>query len=430
MMEWLVQEWDDLVLIVALLLASAFCSGSETALTAASRSRLRKKAQEGEGRALLVEQLQKRKDRFIGALLLANNAFNITASVLATSVCLRLFGDAGLAIATFIMTMTIFVFAELVPKSWAIHHPLRSAMLVAPLVALLTRLLSPIVHLMTFVVSFVRREHRSDASNSEEEELLGAIELHAQTDQSAQQEKIMLRSILDLDDVDVSDIMVHRQDVFALDQAMPMNDIIDLVSNNAYSRVPLYQDKEENIVKVLHVKALLRAIRREQPLEKALKEPWFIPETTSLLHQLQLFRQRKEHFALVVDEYGDFKGIVTLEDILEEIVGEIDDEFDSTQQTIRVHKDGSVVVRGSMTVRDLNRHCDWSLPDEDAATIGGLLVHEARIFPSKGQVFSFHGYVFEVTRCRPTRVLQLKITPPTQPLHADNREYEQVPPPL
>ena len=256
-MAWLMQEWLDLVLIVALLLASAFCSGSETALTAASRSRLRKKAQEGERRALLVEQLQKSKDRFIGALLLANNAFNITASVLATSVCLRLFGDAGLAIATFVMTMTIFVFAELVPKSWAIHHPLRSAMLVAPLVALLTRLLSPIVLLMTFVVRMVRRGPRADTSNSEEEELLGAIELHAQTDQSARQEKVMLRSILDLDDVDVADIMVHRQDVFALDQTMPMNDIIDLVSSNAYSRVPLYQDKEENIVKVLHVKSLL-----------------------------------------------------------------------------------------------------------------------------------------------------------------------------
>ncbi len=227
----------------------------------------------------------------------------------------------------------------------------------------------------------------------------------------------MLRSILELGDVEVSEIMVHRRNVVTIDLDQPAARIVEEVLASPYTRLPLWQGKSDNIVGILHAKALLRAVQAAQGKLESLavseiaSPPWFIPDSTDLLSQLQAFRQRKEHFAIVVDEYGEMLGVVTLEDILEEIVGEISDEHDIGVEGLEMQPDGSAVVAGTVTLRDLNRHCDWRLPDEEASTVAGLVLHEARRIPESGQNFSFHGFRFEILGRQRNQITLIRVTP-------------------
>ncbi len=408
--------------ILVLLFFSAFFSGSETALTAASRSRMHRASTQGDRRADVVLALHAQKDRLIGAILLGNNLVNILASALATSLLLSLVGEAGVVYATLIMTALVLVFAEVLPKTYALANTDKAALFVAPVIRVVTFLFAPIVATVQWIVQSTMRPFGIEISHEtspehHEEELRGAIDLHSGEDPEIQQERVMLRSILELDEVEVSEIMTHRRNVVMLDLSDDVEALVDTALESPFTRFPLYLKDSDNIVGVLHAKALLREVRARRGnladlnFAALASDPWFIPDTTSLLDQLEAFKKRREHFALVVDEYGSFEGIVTLEDILEEIVGDIDDETDIAVPGVRPQADGSQIVDGWVTIRDLNRDMDWDLPDDDASTVAGLVLHEARLIPDPGQVFAFHGFRFEILRRQRNQITAMKITP-------------------
>ncbi len=409
--------------IVVLLLLSALFSGSETALTAASRAQMLGLAKRGSLRAEKVNFLSDRKERLIGAILLGNNLVNILASALATSLLIGLFGDAGVAYATVVMTALVLIFAEVLPKTYAIHNANRFALAVAPVIGPIVTLLAPITRLVQLIVGLCLRLFGVGGGGggdlvSSAEELKGTAELHTREGRMVKADRDMLGGILDLPDVQVSEIMVHRRNMVMIDADQPSQEIVSEALESPYTRVPLWSDDPENIIGVLHAKDLLRAIGGQAGdftavnIARLARTPWFVPETTTLMEQLNAFRERHEHFALVVDEYGALMGLVTLEDILEEIVGEIADEHDVVMvDAIRRQPDGSLLVDGTVTVRDFNRFGDWDLPDEEAATIAGLVIHEARRIPEIGERFSFHGFSFEVLRRQRNQITALELVP-------------------
>jgi len=414
--------WMTAVGVLFLLCLSAFFSGSETALTAASRAHMHQLEREGDAKAAAVNRLLADREHLIGALLLANNLVNILASALATSLLIRLFGDAGVAFATLAMTTLIVIFAEVLPKTYAINNADSTSRRFSPIIRGLVLALSPLVSVVTFMTRGVLKLFRLDTANigafGSDKELRGAIELHRGEDEEIAHERAMLRSILDLAEVDVSEIMTHRRNVVTVDADLPIQQLVDQVLDSPFTRIPLWRDDPDNVIGVLHVKALLRAIRHKgdqleglDPVAISVK-PWFIPDTTNLLDQLQAFRARREHFSLVVDEYGSLQGVVTLEDILEEIVGDISDEHDIPVAGVRPQANGSFIVDGTVTIRDLNRQFEWDLPDEEASTIAGLVLHEARRIPEVGQTFTFFGFRFEILRRHRNQITALRVTPP------------------
>ena len=409
--------------IVLLLLLSAFFSGSETALTSVSRARLHHLERRGNRRARLVNRLIADRERLIGAILLGNNTVNIFASALATSVLIGLFGEAGVAYATIGMTLLVLIFAEVLPKTYALRNADRIALAVAPVMRLMVIVLSPVTLAVQAVVRLTLRllgvkAAAGDHALSAEQELRGAIDLHAREGAMVKQERDMLGSILDLEDVEVSEIMVHRKGMTVINADELPSRIIERVIASPYTRIPLWRDDPDNIIGVLHSKDLLRLVHGhkgdidELNLVTSALAPWFIPDSTTLLLQLQAFRRRRAHFALVVDEYGALMGMVTLEDILEEIVGDIADEHDVAFSGVRNNADGSYTARGTVTVRDLNREFEWTLPDEEASTIAGLVIHEAQRIPEVGQSFVFHGFKFEVLTRQSNQITSLRLTPP------------------
>lgn len=417
------EDETSLITIFILLLMSAFFSGSETALTACSQPLMHRLELAGDKRAGVVNRLYEQKERLIGAILLGNNLVNILASSLATSLLITYFGEAGVAYATLAMTLLVLIFAEVMPKTYAIKNANTMALAVGGPVRILVAFLSPITHTVEVIVRNLFRvfgidiRASDDAEHEPEEELRGAIELHTGNEETGL-ERSMLRSVLDLADVQVGEIMVHRSSLNTLNTDLPIDDIIAGVLESPYTRIPLWQGEPDNIVGVLHAKALFRAVKGagdstgEVDIKAMAGEPWFIPETTPLLDQLEAFRERREHFALVVDEYGSLQGIVTLEDIIEEIVGEIDDEHDLTVAGVEPQADGSFLVDGTVTIRDLNREYEWGLPDEEAATVAGLVLHEARRIPDEGQSFRLFGFRFDIVSRQRHQIARVRISPP------------------
>ncbi len=408
--------------IFVLLVLSAFFSGSETALTAASRPRMHQLERKGERRAGIVNRLRDRRDRMIGAILLGNNLVNILASALATSLFISAVGEAGVVYATVAMTVLVLVFGEILPKTYAFRNAEDLALRLSPVLRVVISVLAPISDFIQMAIRGTLRLFGVDIRDDENwtetiEELRGAIELHRGGDASVQTERAMLRSILDLADVDVELVMRHRTDMVTIDADLPTREIVSQVLDSPYTRIPLWRSEPDNIVGVLHAKVLLRAMHDHRDeldnlkLDDIVTPSWFIPETTTLLDQLQAFRRRREHFALVVDEYGALMGIVTLEDILEEIVGDIADEHDVVLVGVRPEHGGAYLVDGSVTVRDLNRQFEWRLPDQDAATIAGLVIHEAKLIPEIGQIFMFHGFRFEIVRRERNQITSVRVTP-------------------
>ena len=425
----------NMAAILGLLVLSGFFSGSETSITAASQPRMHRLEQHGDQRAKTIRELWERKERMIGAILLGNNLVNILASALATSVLISLFGEAGVAYATIGMTFLVLVFAEILPKTYALLHPDRTALRVSRIIRLVVLAFGPIVQMIEALVGGMMRLFRlypEDGEHPWEEELRGAIDLHTGPDEETKHEREMLRSILDLDDVSVEEIMVHRRDVETIDVAQPPRKIVEEALASPYTRLPLYREKPDEIVGVLHAKALLRAVQASPDAVDTLdvleiaNPPWFIPDTTDLLSQLQAFRQRKEHFAIVVDEYGELRGVVTLEDILEEIVGDISDEHDIDVEGLELRPDGTAIVEGKVTIRDINRRCEWRLPDDEASTIAGLVLHEARRIPAVGQRFAFHGFSFEILGRHRNQITLVKVGKLDTPGVEDSAELEEA----
>ncbi|MCY1665760.1 HlyC/CorC family transporter [Rhizobium sp. SL86] len=418
----LAEYWLTIISILGLIMASAFFSGSETALTAASRARMHTLESNGDERAGLVSQLIERRDRLIGALLIGNNLVNILASSLTTSLFLGLFGQTGVAVATIVMTVLLVVFSEVLPKSWAISSPDRFAMFVAPAVRIFVGIAGPLSSGVNAIVRlllslFGVNLSRETSMLTAHEELRGALDLLHREGSFIKADRDRLGGLLDLEELEVSDVMKHRTAMRAINADDPPEVVVRTVLESPFTRMPLWRNTTENIIGVVHAKDLLRALAepdmepRDLDIVKIAQKPWFVPDTTSLKDQLNAFLRRKVHFAVVVDEYGEVQGIVTLEDILEEIVGDIADEHDLEIQGVRQEADGSIVVDGSVPIRDLNRALDWNLPDEEATTIAGLVIHESKLIPQERQSFTFHGKRFTVMKREKNRITRLRIRP-------------------
>ena len=394
--------------IIILLALSAFFSGSETALTASTRSRLTGLAMKGKSNANIAIELLNKKESLIGAILLGNNLVNILASALATSLLIRVFGNSGVAYAVIIMTALIVIFAEILPKSYAIANSEKAALMVSPYLKPFVTILAPITWLMEktvfYILSLIGIKHDKNARTlSVADEIRGTVDLHHKEGRLFKMDKDMVKGILDLSEITVEDIMVHRSNIFTVNIDDLPEKIISQVAESPYTRIPVWKDNNENIIGLIHSKNLLKILKDRQSLEitreeikNSLIKTWFVPETTSLKDQLQMHLKRKIKLAMVVDEYGALNGMISLEDIIEEIVGDISDEHDIDMSDITQDKDGSIKVKGSTEIRNLNRSFGWDLPDEEANTISGLIINESRSFPKIGQEFQFYGFKFKI----------------------------------
>ncbi len=413
------------LLVLFLLFLAAIFSAGETSMTAVSEPRMLAAEKSGNRRAALVNRILQRKDRMIGAMLLGNNMINILASAITTNVLIGLFGEAGVFYATGVMTVLILIFAEVLPKTLAFHRPDAMAMVMAPLVNFLVVIFSPITQLIAGIVHHTLKFFKVDLDQKEEgaqEEMLrGAIEMHRGPEVETHKQRAMLKSVMDLADVTVEEVMIHRKNVAMIDSAEDPEKIIDEILNSPYTRMPVWKDEPDNIVGIIHVKWLLRELKNANNdyarirIEDIASEPWFIPNTTTLFDQLQAFRERGEHFAFVIDEYGSFMGVVTLEDILEDIVGDIDDEHDMNVPGVRKQSNGTFLVNGTVTIRDLKREFEWDLPDDDYSTLAGLVLYESQSLPEAGQTFMFHDFRFDVVRRHRNQITLVRVTPPPSP---------------
>jgi Mg2+/Co2+ transporter CorB len=431
-MDWIIANATLVLTAVAvtvLLLISAFFSGSETALTAASRGMLKAQADKGSRGAKAALSVTDDSESMIGALLLGNNIANILSAALTTALLTDLFGSKGVAIATVMVTVLVLVFAEVLPKTIAIISPVPVAILVGPVVKLLIILFTPIVTMVRAFVRLILRVFglRADPNRhilALREEIAGAISLGHSEGAVEKEDRDRLLGALDLADRTVDEIMRHRRETEMIDADLAPEEIVSLMLASSHSRLPVFRGSDENILGVVHAKDLLREVERLSHIHethdqamaaldvvKVAMKPYFIPDTTTLDEQMREFLKRRTHFALVVDEYGTLQGLITLEDILEEIVGEITDEFDLVDKSNALKRadDGSYLVEGAMTIRDLNRATDWNLPDDEANTVAGLVIHEAQMIPAQGQAFSFHGFRFEVVTRRENRLTRLKV---------------------
>jgi Mg2+/Co2+ transporter CorB len=415
-------DWLALVFVLVCLLLSAFFSGSETALTASSRAGMARLEKHGNRAAAIVNRLLARRERLLGALLLGNNAVNIAASSVATGILLAWFGKTGVVYATAVMTVLIVVFSEVLPKTAAFNAPDRFALTVARPMAWIVTLLAPILTGVETLVRWLLRLFGMKVGENQpilsaHEELRGAVDLFHRQGGVEKLDRDMFGGVLDLRELVVSDVMVHRTNMITLRVDDPPEDVVNAVIASPVTRIPLWRDNPENIVGVLHVRDLLRALHAADgdptkvDIAALMTPPWFVPDMRPVSEQLKAFRRRKTPFALVVDEYGEVEGLVTLEDILEEIVGDITDEHDVAMPGVRRQPDGSVIVEGAVPIRDLNRVMDWNLPDSEATTIAGLVIHEARSIPEVGQSFTFHGFRFRVLRRQRNRITALRIQP-------------------
>jgi len=420
--------WITAVSIIVLLFLSGFFSGSETALTAASRGKLRSNADKGSKSAQRALEITDDSERLIGSVLLGNNVVNILATSLATALLTQIFGQNGVAVATLVMTLLVLIFAEVLPKTYAITNPEKVASLVSLPISWVVVVFAPIVTAVRFLVNGVLRVFGvlTDPDSqilAVREEIVGALQLGHSEGFVEKEDRDRILGALDLNERTVEEIMLHRSGIEMIDADLPPAEVLKQCLDSNHTRLPLYRDSPENIVGILHAKDLLRAMHRMMAdgvmtaeeldnfdILSVAMEPYFVPETVTLDDQMRQFLRRHTHFALVVDEYGTLEGLITLEDILEEIVGEIADEFDMDETSgSEETSDGAYLIDGAMTIRDLNRAHDWNLPDEEANTVAGLVIYEAQMIPVEGQVFSFHGFRFEVISKEENRLAQLKV---------------------
>jgi magnesium and cobalt exporter, CNNM family len=412
----------DIGIILVLLALAAFFTISKTAFTTASRARMHERVRRGDARAALVQHLTGTRHRLLGAILFGRTVVTVAASAVATNALVKSYGSWGVMYAVVGIAILILLIGDVLPRICATISPERLALITAPLVNPCVKVLAPVVSALEWIVKRSLRLVGADVESSEHlrsahDELRGAIALHHREGSVITKDRDMLGGILNLQDLTVSDVMVHRTKMVTVDRSQPPGSIIEGVLKSGHTRIPVWKDTPENIIGILHAKDLLKEMHKHKGdaarinLDDIISPPWFVPDTRPVADQLNAFLRRKTHFALVVDEYGEVMGLITLEDIIEEIVGDISDEHDVPVLGVRAEAGGSYVVDGIVPVRDLNRLNDWDLPDEEVTTVAGLVIHEARMIPDVGQAFTFHGFRFEVLRRRRNQITSLRITP-------------------
>ena len=388
-----------LAAIAVLTALSAYFSSSETAMMALNRYRLRHLVKEKHSGARKANRLLRRPDRLLGVILIGNNLVNFTAATVATVIGMRLFGDTGVLLAPWVLTIVFLIFAEISPKTLAAAKPEPIAFTSAHILTPLLRVLYPVVAFVNAISNFLLRPFvRPGLSNDQ----LTTEELRTVVGEGTQlpgQHQNMMLSILDLDDVTVNDIMVPRAEIVAIDIDDDLTEIMHQISNSQHTRLPIYKDTINNVLGVLHLRRLSRFVGATE-LNKAellslSREPYFIPEATPLHTQLLNFQSNKRRLALVVDEYGDVQGIVALEDILEEIVGEFTTDYAANVPEIHPQDDGSYLVDGGALLRDINRTLDWTLPVDGPKTLNGLLLEQLEMIPESNVCCRLEDYLME-----------------------------------
>jgi len=413
------------IILICLLVASFYFSGTETAVTAVSRPLLHEQAKRGNKWAKKLLELKQNSAQILSTLLLGNNVVNIAFTAISTGLMVEMFGaHYGVLLSTFVVSVVVLIFAEILPKTYAMNNTLPMALKATPVLAGMIWLLRPIVaalnwlskkamYLLPKAVLFQDPDERLKA------EIRGALAM--QESDVLSHEKGMLKSVLDLDEVTVGDIKMHRSKVESLNINTSVGEVIRFVMQTPYSRIPVYQGRRDNIVGILHTKAVMKMMPLFYKNDARIKwetyctKPWFVLNTTSLLDQLVAFKKKREHFAVIVDEYGSWEGILTLEDLLEEIVGDISDETDKLEESIfqweRTPNEG-YLLDGATTIRDINRHFHWELSDENAATLAGYVMYYLERIPNKGQVFEINGWTFIIQQKVHNHLAKIEVIPP------------------
>ncbi|HUG98301.1 MAG TPA: HlyC/CorC family transporter [Gammaproteobacteria bacterium] len=409
--------------VVGLLLVLSACfSGSETALMSINRYRLRHRAKQGLRSAQLAEALLKQPDRLIGLILLGNNFVNILASSLVTVIALRLGGEGAIAIGAGVLTLVILIFSEVAPKTLAALHPERVALPAALVYYPLLKITYPVVWTVNLVANGVLRllgvktEHVQGHALSHEELRTVVSEAGAMIPKRHQR---MLISVLELQDVTVDDIMVPRNEIDGLDLDDDWEDLLEQVTESRHTRLPIYRGDLDGVLGILHLRSIMgeladNELTRDHLVAKAL-EPYFVPEGTPLHTQLLNFQRAKRRLALVVDEYGDIQGLVTLDDILEEIVGEFTTDPADIYRDVQPEADGSFMVSGTANVRELNRMMGWRLPTDGPKTLNGLILERLETIPEAGATLQFGGYRLEIVQTTDNAVRSVRLHPPARP---------------
>ncbi len=392
-----------LFLLILLVILSGFLSGSETSITATSKARIISKIKKGSKRANYVLKILNKKDSVITSLLLSNNLVNILASSLATAFFYDLFGIKGILYSTLLMTVILVIFAEVLPKTYAINKPTRTSLIISPIIFYLNKFLFPFVYVINFIVNFFFKKNENDSiikDQQSEEELQGSIDLYETSNPDYEQEKKMLQSILELNDTTVEEVFTHRKNIYSIDSSLEVSQLIEKINSSRYTRIPIWRNNPENIIGLLNVRSLKIDLKnsdssKELIFEKIIK-PWFIPETTNLLDQLLEFKKRKEHLAFVVDEYGELLGLITLEDIIEEIVGEIVDEIDSPNEDFYTNNKGSIVTKAEKNLKDLYKHFNITPPQSDSSTIAGHIMDITKKIPLYGEIIKDEFFTYKI----------------------------------
>jgi Mg2+/Co2+ transporter CorB len=407
-----------LVIIILLILISGFLSGSETAITAISKARIISKIKKGSQRAEYVKKIIDNKDSIITSLLLSNNLVNILASSLTTVFFYDLFGVTGIFYATLLMTFLLVIFAEVLPKTYAINKPTRTALIIGPFVYYINKILSPFVYLIKKIVNFLIMKKDSInlklSDEQSEEELQGMIDLYETSSPDSEHEKEMLQSILTLNDTTVEEVFTHRKNIYSIDTELSLVEIVKKINSSRFTRVPFWKNNPENIIGLLNIRTLDIDIKNYQNDKKIILEkmnkPWFIPASTNLLDQLVAFKKKKEHLALVVDEYGELLGLISLEDIIEEIVGEIVDEIDAPEKKFILNNQGIIIAEGNQNIKDLYREFNLELPESESSTIGGHVMDLAKKIPLYGEIINDKHFTYKITSHSRKQILRLEIS--------------------
>jgi len=381
------------IIVGALLVCAFLLSALETSIIAASPGRIQKKRSMGNKKVNLLLSLLKNKDRVISTLLIIFSVINTVATTIATGMILEIVGDDfGTIVASAVMSVLIIIFAEVIPKAIAVSKPEKIALRGAKFIDYALYFMKPINYglqkILRLFCYLLRIDLKSDISASEE--VRGVIEHYHMEGNVIKNDRDMLGGVLDLRHITVEEIMVHRSQMVSINADLPTSDIISQALNTPHTRIPLWQGTKDNIIGILHLRNVLKALHKNKfdysklDIKSYITEPWFVPENALLSRQLMEFKARRSHIAIVVDEYGDIIGILTLEDILEEIVGQIDDELDEESNKIVQKEKNLYIVDGTTTIRDLNREININLPDEEANTVAGIIMHELERLPNVG----------------------------------------------
>ncbi|MFT6106174.1 MAG: Mg2+/Co2+ transporter CorB [Rickettsiales bacterium] len=414
------------IIVGVLILMSAFFSLTETAFTNCSQAKIHRLAKDGNKRAKKTEELLKRSESTISTILLFNNAINILASAISTSVLIGIIGDKGVIYATLIMTVLVLIFGEITPKTYALKYSEKCVLVAAPLILILVKIFSPLTNFLQYLIAKIfeffsksnQKYEKQIQQFSDLEEIRGTIELKHKAGSIVKYDKDMLDSILSLEETTVEHVMIHRKNMSSINIEQSLDKILKIALNINHSRVPLWKGDEDNVVSILNVRKLVSFIQNSRGdlskinLKQVTSNPWFVPYSNNLKNQLISFKQKKEKFAIVIDEYGALLGIITLEDILEEIVGDLENS-DDNQKKLRIIKckDGTYNIPGELSLRDINRKLSWDLPEsnDNASTLAGLIISHLERIPEEKEEFKFNGFSFNILKTLQNKVIFVKV---------------------